>query len=287
MLHNAIERILDAQAAWADPLGKLFVAIFGFLYRPVPVLKDFLNGVWLGHPLHPAITDVPIGAYLVALVLDLAGARAAGTVAVGVGLAFMIIAALVGYADYIDLEGRPRRAGTVHSSLMLVAAVLYLVSLGMRLGWFGASGTDAEVWLSAIGFAIVIGSAYVGGELVYNMGAQVDRHAWRGGGAKWTAIEAGELAENTPVRAKAGAQTLVLVRQGDRIHALHDICAHQGCDLSDGGKIVGDAIECPCHGSRYRLRDGLVLRGPSVFDQPHYEVRESAGKLEARRTDTR
>jgi len=78
----------------------------------------------------------------------------------------------------------------------------------------------------------------------------------------------------------------VLVRQGKDIHALHDICAHQGCNLSDGGKVVGDAIECPCHGSRYRLRDGLVVRGPAVFDQPHYDVRETAGKMEVRRTET-
>jgi nitrite reductase/ring-hydroxylating ferredoxin subunit/uncharacterized membrane protein len=286
VLHRAIARILDAQGVWADPLGKLFVAVFGALYKPVPVFKDFLNGVWLGHPLHPAITDVPIGAFVVALVLDITGARSAAAAAIGVGVLFMIVAALVGYADYIDLEGKPRRFGTVHSSLMLLAAVLYLISFGMRIGWFGPSGTDAEVWLSVVGFVIVIGSAYVGGELVYNMGSQVDRHAWRGGGSKWTPVEVGELPENKPVRAKAGAQMLVLVKQGKDIHALHDICAHQGCNLSDGGKLVGDAIECPCHGSRYRLRDGLVVRGPAVFDQPHYDVRETAGKMEARRTDT-
>jgi nitrite reductase/ring-hydroxylating ferredoxin subunit/uncharacterized membrane protein len=286
VLHGAMERLLDAQAVWADPLGAFFVRLFGFLYRPVPLLKDFLNGVWLGHPLHPAITDIPIGAFLVALVFDLSGARGAATVAIGVGVVFMILAAVAGYADYIDLEGKGRRFGTVHSSLMLVAAVLYLVSLGMRLGWFGASGGAAEVWLAVIGFAIVITSSYAGGELVYNMGNQVDRHAWRGGGAKWTPVDVGEMPEDKPVQAKAGGQTLVIVRQGSTYHALHDVCAHQGCDLSNGGKIVGDAIECECHGSRYRLRDGRVVRGPAVFDQPHYEIRESAGKLEARRSQT-
>jgi len=88
------------------------------------------------------------------------------------------------------------------------------------------------------------------------------------------------------VKAKAGAQTLVVVRRGTSLNALHDVCAHQGCSLSDG-KIVGETIECPCHGSRYRLRDGLVVRGPAVFDQPHFEVREAEGKIEVRRTDTR
>lgn len=283
MLHNAIERILDAQAVWADPLGKLFVAIFAALYRPVPVLKDFLHGVWLGHPLHPAITDVPIGAYVVALVLDLSGQRAAATAAIGVGIVFMLLAVLAGYADYVDLEGKTRRFGTIHSSLMLVALLLYLVSFAMRLG---ATSSSAEVWLSVIGFLIVVGSAYVGGELVYNLGTQVDRHAWRGGGTKWTPLDVTDIPPDRPVKAKAGAQTLVVVRRALGLDALHDVCAHQGCSLSEG-KLVGETIECQCHGSRYRLRDGLVVRGPAVFDQPHYEVREADGKIEVRRTDTR
>jgi len=283
VLHNAIERILEAQAMWADPLGKIFVAIFAALYKPVPILKDFLHGVWLGHPLHPAITDVPIGAYVVALVLDLSGQRAGATAAIGVGIVFMLLAALAGYADYIDLEGKTQRFGTIHSSLMLVALVLYLVSFVMRLG---AVPSPAEVWLSVVGFVIVITSAYVGGELVYNLGTQVDRHAWRGGGTKWSALDVADIPPDKPVKAKAGGQTLVVVRHGTSLDALHDVCAHQGCSLSDG-KVVGDAIECPCHGSRYRLRDGLVVRGPAVFDQPHYEVREADGKIEARRTDTR
>jgi len=283
VLHNAIERILEAQGVWADPLGKLFVAIFAALYKPVPAIKDLLNGVWLGHPLHPAITDVPIGAYVVALVLDLSGQRAAATAAIGVGIVFMLLAALAGYADYIDLEGKTQRFGTIHSSLMLVALVFYLVSFVMRLG---AVPSSAEVWLSTLGFLIVITSAYIGGELVYNLGTQVDRHAWRGGGTKWTALDVTDIPSDKPVKAKAGAQTLVVVRRGTGLNALHDVCAHQGCSLSEG-KIVGETIECGCHGSRYRLRDGLVVRGPAVFDQPHFEVREAEGKIEVRRTDTR
>jgi nitrite reductase/ring-hydroxylating ferredoxin subunit/uncharacterized membrane protein len=283
VLHNAIERILEAQGVWADPLGKLFAAIFVALYKPVPAVKDLLNGVWLGHPLHPVITDVPIGAYFVALVLDLSGQRSAATAAIGVGIVFMLLAALAGYADYIDLEGKTQRFGTIHSSLMLVALVLYLVSFVMRLG---AVPSSVEVWLSVIGFLIVISSAYIGGELVYNLGTQVDRHAWRGGGAKWTALDVTEIPPDKPVKAKAGAQTLVVVRRGTGLNALHDVCAHQGCSLSEG-KIVDDTIECGCHGSRYRLRDGLVVHGPAVFDQPHFEVREAEGKIEVRRTDTR
>jgi nitrite reductase/ring-hydroxylating ferredoxin subunit len=166
---------------------------------------------------------------------------------------------------------------------MLVALVFYLISFVMRLG---AVPSPAEVWLSVLGFVIVITSAYVGGELVYNMGTQVDRHAWRGGGTKWAALDVTEIPADKPVKAKAGAQTLVVVRRGNTLNALHDVCAHQGCSLSEG-KLVGEVIECGCHGSRFRLSDGLVVRGPAVFDQPHFEVREAEGKLEVRRTDTR
>jgi nitrite reductase/ring-hydroxylating ferredoxin subunit len=194
----------------------------------------------------------------------------------------MLLAALAGYADYIDLEGETRRFGTIHSSLMLVALIFYLISFVMRLG---GTTSPLEVWLAVIGLLIVITSAYIGGELVFNLGTQVDRHAWRGGGTKWTALDVTDVAPDRPVKAKAGAQTLVVVRRGTTLEALHDLCAHQGCSLSEG-KVVGDAIECQCHGSRYRLRDGLVVRGPAVFDQPHYEVRESDGKIEVRRTDT-
>jgi nitrite reductase/ring-hydroxylating ferredoxin subunit len=203
-------------------------------------------------------------------------------VAIAVGILSMLLAALAGYADYLDLEGKTRRFGTVHSSLMLVALVFYLVSFVMRLS---ATPSPAEVWLSVIGLVIVIGGAYVGGELVYNLGTQVDRHAWRGGGTKWTALDTTDIPPDRPVKARAGAQTLVVVRKGTGLEALHDVCAHQGCSLSEG-TLAGDAIECQCHGSRFRLRDGLVVRGPAVYDQPHYEVRETDGKIEVRRTDT-
>jgi nitrite reductase/ring-hydroxylating ferredoxin subunit len=114
----------------------------------------------------------------------------------------------------------------------------------------------------------------------------VDRHAFRSRTAKWTPLElSGAIPEGQLTKAKAGAQTLVLVRHGDTINALHDTCAHAGCSLADG-KIVGSTVECSCHGSRYELATGHLRRGPSVYDQPVYEVRRSADGWEARRGDT-
>jgi nitrite reductase/ring-hydroxylating ferredoxin subunit len=75
----------------------------------------------------------------------------------------------------------------------------------------------------------------------------------------------------------------VLVRQGEKILALHAVCAHAGGPLNEG-KLVDGVIECPWHFSRYRLTDGQVVRGPSVYHQPAYEVRaKEGGGWEARR----
>ncbi len=167
---------------------------------------------------------------------------------------------------------------------MLLATVLYLVSLGARLGWWPLFAGGAA-WTAGLGLLLVLAGAYLGGELVFNLGAQVDRHAWRGGGAKWQALDVDNVPEDKLTRAKAGTQTVVVVRRGEEIFALHDTCAHQGCSLSEG-KLVDDGkrIECKCHGSRFELSDGSVNRGPAVYPQPRYEVRRSEGKIEVKRS---
>ena len=157
---------------------------------------------------------------------------------------------------------------------MLVALVFYVLSFVMRIG---ASPSPGEVWLSVIGFLIVVTSAYVGGESRLHT-SERSRPACLRGGGRSGCRRLTDIPADKPVKAKAGAQTLVVVRRGTTLNALHDVCAHQGCSLSEG-KIVGETIECGCHGSRFRLADGLVVRGPAVFNQPHYEVREAEGKL--------
>ena len=284
MIRRWLDGVVNAQAAWADPLGDLMQRIFKTLYGPFPALRDLLHGTWLGHPLHPALTDVPVGAFLIAFVLDLAGQSGGATVAIAVGFVTMLSAAATGYADYIDLGGTSKRVGTLHSTIMLIAAVLYFVSLGTRLGWWGATGTGLAEWTAAIGLVLVLVGAYLGGDLVFNLGSQVDRHAWRGGGTKWQALDVESVPEDRLTKAKAGAQTLVVVRRGETIYALHDTCAHQGCSLAEGKLIDnGTRIECKCHGSRFELADGSVNRGPAVFPQPRYEVRRAEGKIEVKR----
>jgi nitrite reductase/ring-hydroxylating ferredoxin subunit/uncharacterized membrane protein len=283
MFRRWLEPVLNAQAVWADPLGDFMQRIFRAIYGPFPALRDLLHGTWLGHPVHPMITDVPIGAFIVAFVLDLVGQPGGATWAIGVGFVSMLAAALAGYADYIDLEGAGKRIGSLHSTAMLLAALLYLVSLGARLGWWPLFESGATL-TADLGLLLVLVGGYLGGELVFDLGSQVDRHAWRGGGAKWQALDVESVPEGTLTKAKAGAQTLVVVRRGEEIFALHDTCSHQGCSLSEG-KLVDDGkrIQCKCHGSRFELADGSVNRGPAVYPQPKYDVRRADGKIEVKR----
>jgi nitrite reductase/ring-hydroxylating ferredoxin subunit len=173
---------------------------------------------------------------------------------------------------------------------MVAALLIYVVSLVLRTP-AGGAGDDrtAAVWTSAIAFLVMSAGAYVGGEVVYGLGNMVSRHAFRGTGTKWIALEpaelddAGDIPEGKPVKAKLGINTIALVRQGGSILALHDTCAHAGGPLS-GGTIEDGCLVCPWHASKYRLTDGRALRGPTVYDQPAYEVRRTdAGGWEARR----
>lgn len=281
MLGRVFERLLDAQAGWAKPLGdwvhRLAAAIFG---RMLPI-RDFLAGTWLGHPLHALLTDVPIGALTLVIVLDIIGQPAAADVALLVGVLSMLAAALAGYADYSTTDGAARVRATIHSTLMLIALVVYVVSLGIRAS--GPTSRTLPIVLSIIGYLILAGGAFVGGDVVFALGNVVDRHAWRSSGTKWQPLEVGEIAEGTVVKAKVGAQALVLVRSGDTIQALHDQCAHAGGPLS-AGTIVDGCVECPWHGSRFEIATGNRRRGPTVYDQPRYEVRVAeSGGYEARR----
>jgi nitrite reductase/ring-hydroxylating ferredoxin subunit/uncharacterized membrane protein len=281
-----LNRLMDAQSGWARPLGDFNKRWLGAIYRPLGPIKDLAHGRWLGHPVHAATTDVPIGALTVTIVLDLANQRLAADISLVIGILAMLVSALVGAADYIDTDGTALQRATIHSTLMVVALLVYLVSLVMRYG--DPVDRTAPVILSIFGYLILTSAAYVGGEVVYALGNMVSRHAFRGAGGKWLALEidggmgAADLPEGRPARGRAGANALLLVRQGDTILALHETCAHAGGPLAQGS-IVDGCIQCPWHGSRFRLTDGRAMRGPTVYDQPRYEVRVGEAGLEARR----
>jgi nitrite reductase/ring-hydroxylating ferredoxin subunit/uncharacterized membrane protein len=289
MLARVLTRVMDAQGVWTRPLGDLAHRFLFWLFQGIPALRDLLVGRWLGHPLHAVLTDAPIGILFLVIVFDVIDDPGAAAITLVVGILAMLAAALAGFADYADTDGKARERATLHSSLMLLALVGYLLSLAFRLG-SGPAASAAGIWLSVVSFLILSSAAYVGGDVVYVLGNMVSRHAFRGAGTKWIALEPAEtdgdggIPEGVLVKAKLGINQLVLVRQGEKILALHDTCAHAGGPLNEGKLLDGLVVECPLHFSRFRMADGLVVQGPSVYDQPSYEVRaREGGGWEARR----
>jgi nitrite reductase/ring-hydroxylating ferredoxin subunit/uncharacterized membrane protein len=245
-------------------------------------IRDVLHGTWLGHPLHPVLTDVPIGAWTVAATLDLtgdgdAGRQRAADMAIGIGLIGAVGAAVTGVTDWQHTADDDRRVGLFHGLLNLSAATLYTIALGLRMRGARSAGRTT----AGLGFVVAVTAAYLGGHLVYRKRIGVD-HAPR---LEWNdfvaVLSEGELAESTPRRVETRGVRVVLIRRRDRIHALADTCAHLGGPLSEG-QLDDVAIRCPWHGSRFALDDGRVLEGPSTFAQPCFDVRVRDGRIEVR-----
>jgi nitrite reductase/ring-hydroxylating ferredoxin subunit/uncharacterized membrane protein len=283
-LGRFLTRIIDAQTGWARPFGNFNQRWLAALFRPIRPIKDLLNGRWLGHPLHGVLTDVPIGILFLVIVFDVVGQRTAADWALVFGVLAIVAAAVAGLADYTDTDGTARTRATLHGTIMVVTLAIYLVSIGLRT--VGPADRTAAVIVSIVGFLALSAGAFVGGDVVYVLGNMVSRHAFRGPGTQWVSLDLPDgtvLEEGVPTKAKAGLNTLALVKVGDTVHALHDVCAHAGGSLSRG-KFVDGCLECPLHASRYRVTDGYATRGPTVYDQPAYEVRRTqGGAWEARR----
>jgi len=287
---HLLARLIAANDGWAKPFGEFNHRWVFPLFHAMRPVRDFLNGTWLGHPVHPAVTDVPIGAALVAIVLDLVGEPTAAFWAAVITLLTLLAAAVTGLADYADTDGTARTRATLHGTIMVVGTVLTLISVIVRATAPGYDGGGAAVALLVVGFLVLAAGAYVGGDVVFVLGNMVNRHAFRGAGTKWIRLDTGDvtdlatLPEATPRKMKAGINDLVVVRIGDRIHALHAVCAHAGGPLAEGTVTPDGCVECPWHQSRFRLADGWLRQGPAVYDQPAYEVRAAeAGGYEVRR----
>lgn len=287
-MHRDVAALIDRQERWAGPLGEQAQGILARLLheggrRPI---KDVLNGTWLGHPVHPAVTDVPVGAMTLAALFDLTGRDSAADAAVAVGIAGMVASAATGASDAVDAYGRVRTHATVHATLMSASATVYLLSGLLRLG--PRVLRPLARLLGYAGYGVMTAGAYVGGDLTYGIGSQVDRHAFEATGAKWRSLDVSDVPAGTLVKAKAGSDAIVLYRAADGapISAFHAVCSHMGGPL-DKGTIVDGCVECPWHQSRFDLGSGQVRQGPAVYDQPRFEVRETAEHgLEARRMPT-
>jgi nitrite reductase/ring-hydroxylating ferredoxin subunit/uncharacterized membrane protein len=260
-------------------------ALYGGGSPAAQQLRDFLNGTWLGHPLHVVLTDVPIGAWTVAMVCDglaLASgrrrfARAAET-AIMVGLAGAAGAAVTGLADWSDVDPPARRTGLLHGLLNVGGTACFLTSLLLRRNKSRAAGRV----FSALGYAVMTYAAQLGGQMVHDQRVGVDRTSGQEFPETFTAVlSAAELPEAKPTRAMYKDTPILLVRRGDRISAIAETCSHFSGPLSEG-KLEGDTIVCPYHSSRFALEDGRVIHGPAVHPQPCLDVRVRDGKIEVR-----
>jgi nitrite reductase/ring-hydroxylating ferredoxin subunit/uncharacterized membrane protein len=244
-------------------------------------LKDLLSGTWLGHPLHPPLTDIVIGGWTSALLLDLVGGKRGQEAAdrlIAAGIVAAVPTAAAGLSDWAELRGGSRRVGGVHALGNTTALLLHTLSLIARRRGKRVRG----VALSACGYGVATFSAWLGGHLSFAKGVGVNQTAFEELPGDWTVVlDAAELEEGAPTAARANGLAVVLVRKGEHVYALVDRCSHRGCSLHEGKLNDDETLTCPCHGSTFRL-DGSLVKGPATSPQPSFQVRTNEGKLEIR-----
>lgn len=281
--HALSERIVAATAALDGPASVIAKKIRGILPSGGGV-KDVVSGVFLGHALHPLMTDLPIGAWTSATILDLVGgesSRPAAQKLVGIGLAAAAPTAWTGWTDWADTEpgnDPVRRLGIVHAAANGTAALLYGLSLAARRRGSHTTG----VLFGLAGAGAMGAGGWLGGDLVFARGVGVKQTLFADEPQDWTPVlDASMLGDDRPVQALVGDLPVVVVRRNGTIYALADRCAHRGGPLHEG-ELVGNCIVCPWHGTHFRLDDGSVVRGPSAYPQPVYEARVNDGRVEVR-----
>lgn len=241
-------------------------------------LQDALNGTWLGHPLHPVLVDLPLGFWTSTAVLDLAGLEQGADLTLKLGLLSSLGAVASGAAQWQDTLGKPRQLGILHASLNGGAAALFGLSWMLRARGSRKAGVAVSMTALAIGGV----SAWIGGDLAYDLGIGVNHTAFQAPSPDWVEVlDEGELQENTPKRVEASGVPVMLLRQGGQTFAIAATCNHMGGPLNEG-QIEGDTVTCPWHGSVFCVRDGALIHGPATAPQPAFEVRTQNGRIAVR-----
>jgi nitrite reductase/ring-hydroxylating ferredoxin subunit/uncharacterized membrane protein len=279
------QKVLDRLSDQIQPLVKDAFEAAGPAGREV---KNILHGTWLGHPLHPALTDVPLGAWTAALALDamesISGRRELGAgadAAIAVGLVGAAGAAVTGLTDWSETNGRARKVGILHGLLNVGATALYTTSLVLRR----RKKRNVGMGFAMLGYAVSSASAYLGGHLVFSEQIGVNHAAAQEMPKEFVPVlPDAELREGEMKRADAGGVPVLLVRLEGAVCALAHTCSHLGGPLSEG-KLEGDVVQCPWHGSRFNVKDGSVVDGPATFPQPCFEARVREGQIEVRSVD--
>lgn len=273
---------------WLEPVETVLGAVADALFlKDVPFgqkLRDAFHGTWFGHPLHPAITDVPLGAWTAATVLDLYeiatgddGLARGADVAVNLGLLGAAGAAVTGLNDWNPTYGKPRRVGALHALTNIAATACYLGSWWQRRSGCRRAGLTTGF----AGYALSLVGAYLGGHLVFDERIGVN-HAPEELPEDFVAVaKESELPEGKMVKAEAKGVPVMVVKSGGRIFALAETCSHLGGPLSEG-EFDGETVTCPWHQSKFSIEDGSIRAGPAVYQQPCFEVRVRDGQVEVR-----
>ena len=262
---SRVRRAVDGLPRSVEPLARLAVLdrMSGAAARQVRRLprstRDALQGVWLGMPLHPILTDVTIGAWTAGFIVDVVGGRQGRPTSrrlVGLGVLHAVPTALAGATDWAELDDESRRVGFVHAVVVLSATGLYALSYRERAR--GRHGRGVAWGLAGATVATV--GAHFGGALVFGRGAGVRRPA---GGDAHPVVGAQAVIEDELRHVEIGETDVLLANVGGRLRALSDRCSHLGALLSEGAR-VDDCVRCPWHGSEFRLDDGSVVHGPAT-----------------------
>ena len=243
------------------------------------------GGRWVGHPLHPALSDLPVGLWAGVMVLDVTdrdraprrGIDAAGMLSAA-GILAAGATALTGLSDWTVSSDQDRRVGLFHGLLNTAALGLQGASLGTRMA--GHRGTARA--LAAASLTVTAAAGYLGGHLVFTRGVMVSRVAWAVGPRRWTrALLEADLPDDSPTAVEAEGRHVMLYRHRGRLYAIDNICSHAGGLLSRG-PVADLTVTCPLHGSRFALADGCVSRGPASQPQPVLPTRIRNGWIEVR-----
>src|SRR6204780_2822298 len=279
-------------AAWLDRVGWLrslsdwltgVLGPFRERHQDNLVVELLHGGRWVGHPLHPALSDLPIGLGAGVMVLDATdrdraprrGIDAAGMLSAA-GILAAGATALTGLSDWTVSNEQDRRVGLFHGLLNTVALGLQGASLGTRMA--GHRGTART--LGAASLTVTAAAGYLGGHLVFTKGVMVNRVAWATGPRRWTrALQDADLPDDSPTAVEAEGRQIMLYRHDGSLFALDNICSHAGGLLSRG-TVDGLTVTCPLHGGRFSLADGCVSRGPASQPQPVLPTRIRNGWIE-------
>jgi nitrite reductase/ring-hydroxylating ferredoxin subunit/uncharacterized membrane protein len=286
MTTTAPETVIDRleNASPLDPVVKSVRKILNTALGPQAV-RDALHGRWLGHPLHPMLTDVPIGMWSAAAVLDvMPGTGPAATTLIATGCAAAVPTAVTGWADWSQLHPPQQRVGLVHAASNVIGLGLFTASVAARLRGRTLRGKV----LAYAGLSAVMAGGYLGGHLVFRQGAGANHVAdvpdlFPSGWQDLGALD--DLSDATPTKRTVDGVDLLVVRRGQHVDVLANKCSHLSGPLSDGEFTVESGqgcIVCPWHGSTFRLADGVPVHGPATSPQNRFETRITNGRVEAR-----